>query len=442
MAVFQIRQNNAYTTQDTFDLALGVDGMDSGRQNFYAPSGDWTEALFVMPPLAAGTHELALSWWNTRANTFLEVGAVEIRAYGGPDADSNGLPDWMDTRFSKISSLSAQAAFSWTSPLCVEGTARYLAQTLVGWESASGPTNAVPFAGVGDRWYIDVPLLEGAVTPVLVTPDGNGSVVTNEVLWQALDLTAPATNALEVRVGDAVLLADSAGTNGYAVTLDGGAFTNLTLSATPEPFVFASAGDYGIAPEGGTSGVPVTVRAVAASFGGDILCVAGTPRSVECPGLPSEGVVIDYDSRLSVGAEPSAAGGTRLNLTSITPDELRLVARLGGDGPVLDSAGVNAVYGDHGTYWREVELYPDGVRAVEVRLQVGNITPDIRVVLTIFVSGVTFEDGTLVKVLTYEDFDADGVCRYRFLQSPGATTSTCHNTRYYQGDVLIGGSNL
>jgi hypothetical protein len=115
-----------------------------------------------------------------------------------------------------------------------------------------------------------------------------------------------------------------------------------------------------------------------------------------------------------------------------------MVARLGEDGPVLDATAVNAVYGDNGSYWREVALYPDGMRAVEVRLQVGNITPDIRVVLNIFVSGVTFEDGALTRVLTYEDFDESGVCVYRMLQSPGSTTSTCHTTRYYQGNVLIG----
>jgi hypothetical protein len=119
-----------------------------------------------------------------------------------------------------------------------------------------------------------------------------------------------------------------------------------------------------------------------------------------------------------------------------------MVARLGGDGPVLDSAAVNAVYGDNGSYWREVEVYPDGVRSVEVRLQLGNITPDISIVLTIFVSGVTFEDGTLVKVLTAADFDADGVCRYRLLQSPGSTTSTCHTTRIYQGATYVGGAPL
>lgn len=443
MAVFRIRQNNAYTAQDTFDLALTAGGLPSGRQIFYAPAGSWAEALFVLPPLAAGTHTLSLSWWNTRANTFLEVGGLDIRVYGGPDTDGNGRADWMDTRFSNMSSLEELPLFSWTSPLCVEGAGVYLGQALVGWETAEGMTNAVPLAGVGDRWYLDVPLLPDTSTLILVTPDGNGTVVSNEVRWQSFDLAAPFTNALLVRAGDALLLADAFGPNGYGVTLDGTLLTNLTVCAEPVPFVFSEEGDYVIAPADEVSESPVLlVRAVAASFGGNILCVAGTPRSLECVGLPLGDVVIDHDNRLGVEVEPADAGGTRLTVSSVTTERLRLVARLGEDGPVLDSAAVSAVYGDNGTYWREVELYPDGVRAVEVRLQVGNVTPDIRVVLTIFVSGVTFEDGSLVKVLTYEDFDESGVCRYRLLQSPGSTTSTCHRTLYYQGDTPIGGYTL
>jgi hypothetical protein len=182
------------------------------------------------------------------------------------------------------------------------------------------------------------------------------------------------------------------------------------------------------------------VRAVSASFGGDALCVAGTLRVWDCPGIPADDVCVDYDSRLSAESSPLPAGGTRFTLSSVHASTLRMVARLEEEGPVLDSAAVNAVYGDNGSYWREVELFPDGVRAVEVRLQLGNITPDIRVELKIFVAGVTFEDGSLVKILTYGDFDENGVCRYRFLQAPGSTTSVCHTTRIYQGDVYVGGS--
>jgi hypothetical protein len=440
MAVFRICQNNIYTAQDAFDLALGADGMPSGRQVFYASNGSWTEALFVLPPLAAGRHELTLTWWNTAANTFLEVGALEIRSYGGPDADADGVPDWLEARASRVAAFAAPPASSWVSPVCVEGAGRYLEQAGVAWETLDGVTNATPFPGVGDRWYLDVPLLLDAPTAFAVTADGGVTAATNTLSWQPFDLSAPPTNAVVLRAGDSLLLASSAGETAFEFFLGGVAVTNLTFGASPAAFAFPSAGEYVVAEAGGTSGVPVAVRAVAASFGGDALCVAGTPRVWNCPGIPTNGVCVDVDDRLTASASPLASGGTAFTLLSVSPSALRMVARLGDDGPVIDSAAVNAVYGDNGTYWREVEVFPDGVRVVEVRLQLGNVTPDIRVVLTIFVSGVTFEDGTLVKVLTAADFDADGVCRYRLLQSPGSTSSTCHTTRIYQGSTYVGGN--
>ena len=442
MAVFRIRQANVYTAQNAFDLALNADGMPTGRQVFYASHGTWSEALFVLPPLAAGSHELALTWWNTRANTFLEVGALEIRAYGGPDSDADGVPDWLEARASRVAAFFAPPASSWVSPVCVEGAARYLEQTSVVWATEDGATNAVPRAGVGDRWYLDVPLLADSPTEVAVSNDGGVTAATNVVAWQPFDLSAPPTNAVVLRNGDALLLASSVGEAAYDVTLGGVAVTNLTLGASPSAFVFPSAGDYLVFAAGGTSGVPVAVRAVSASFGGDALCVAGTPRVWSCPNIPTNGVCVDFDIGITLSSAPLESGGTSFTLLSVSPTALRMVARLGEDGPVVDAAAVNVVYGDRGDYWREVEVFPDGVRAVEISLQIGNVTPDIRIVLNVFVSGVTFEDGSLTKVLTYADFDADGICRYRLLQSPGSTSSTCHTVLIYQGDEFIGGSSL
>jgi len=57
------------------------------------------------------------------------------------------------------------------------------------------------------------------------------------------------------------------------------------------------------------------------------------------------------------------------------------------------------------------------------------------------VSGVTFDDGTLIKTLTSNDFDSLGVCRIRFIRAAGVKTSTCHITKVYQGGELIGWPN-
>jgi hypothetical protein len=117
-----------------------------------------------------------------------------------------------------------------------------------------------------------------------------------------------------------------------------------------------------------------------------------------------------------------------------------MVARLGANGPVLDSAKVSAIQGDHGTYFKVVETFADGSRMTEVRLQLGYVPSDLVVQLHIFVGGVTFLDGTLNKTLTAADFNELGVCTYRLIQSAESRTSTCHTTRIYQGGIYIGGN--
>ena len=59
------------------------------------------------------------------------------------------------------------------------------------------------------------------------------------------------------------------------------------------------------------------------------------------------------------------------------------------------------------------------------------------VTLEIFVSGVTFEDGTRTKTLTADDFDANGHITLRFIKARGVTTSVCHRTYIYQDVKLI-----
>ncbi len=63
--------------------------------------------------------------------------------------------------------------------------------------------------------------------------------------------------------------------------------------------------------------------------------------------------------------------------------------------------------------------------------------PGLSLVLEIFASGVTFDDGTRTKALTAADFDENGLCRVRFVKARGVVSSVCHRTRIYQNGTLI-----
>ena len=74
---------------------------------------------------------------------------------------------------------------------------------------------------------------------------------------------------------------------------------------------------------------------------------------------------------------------------------------------------------------------------MEVSLLLGALAENMSVTLEIFVSGVTFEDGTRTKTLTAADFDENGRYVIRFVKARGVTTSVCHRTYIYQDGKLI-----
>ncbi len=63
-----------------------------------------------------------------------------------------------------------------------------------------------------------------------------------------------------------------------------------------------------------------------------------------------------------------------------------------------------------------------------------NVAPRVDII----VAGVTFEDGSVTKWLTAEDFDDSGMTKLRFAVSPGVATSFCHQMTLMEGDTVLG----
>jgi len=450
---FSVTQRNALTTQGLFDLTLYVDGLFCGRRQVTAPYGTTATAMFLLPELPAGQHTARLVWRNIKANTFLQVNSLTLRAYSGPDADENGIADWVESRLAALFDVETLPQESIVSPVCLEGTSEWIEQVAVIADYApDGAAVQQPTVrtGIRDGWYADVHLSPTNDTLVAVSGQAESHDQDILVTWAPLNLFADHayTNGLPVRTGSSLLLAalPQAFTNGtaqIAISLNGSTLTNAVMAADAAPlqYRFVNSGTYLVTAafaSGETlTNAALTVSAVHAAFPmSEIVTVAGTARTLAAPAIPTN-IVLQADPALQLTAVPRAAGGTTLTVNNIYDNPLGIVARLGENGPVLDSTRVATVYGDRGTYWRVTETYPDGSRLVMVRLQLGNVPENIRVVLDIFVGGVVFLDGTRKLTLTAADFDDTGSATYYMIQGAAVTTSTCHRTAYYDGTTLI-----
>lgn len=440
-----IGQHNSFATTFSFDLSLFVDGIFVSRQVVEAPVGATEDAYFFLPEVSAGEHEFRLVWRNWEVNTFLAVRDLRFVNFGGPDLDGDGIPDWKNHRADTSSHLDALPLESIVSPLCIEG--RDLWRDILEVEVEYPETNAV-FATVktiGDGFYADIPLSTNGVATVSLR-DRSLSESFN-VAWKPFDVFEEdyATNALVVRTGDALRIApyESAeseveisvadGTNGWVCV------TNWTESAAT-PYVFEAEGLYLVTvTHGGLllgDSAHALVEVVRSRFplrNPAILFEA--EQTLTCPELSPRNV-LEHDAELQLCAE-AAGDGVTLSLLAHADRDLGLVSRLSDGGAISDAVQATPVWADNGTYYRVVDTYADGSQLVEVSLLLGAIPEGTSVVLEIFVSGVTFEDGTRTKTLTAADFDADGHYTIRFVRARGVTGSVCHRTYIYQNGKLI-----
>ena len=440
-----VGQHCVYSKAGTFDLSLYVDGLFVARQVVTAPYGTRTDAFFFLPEIPSGEHEFRLVWRNWEVNTFLAVHDLRFVSFGGADADGNGVPDWKDYRAAESSALGELPLESLVSPLCIEG--RDLWRDILDVDVEYPETNAV-FATVktiGDGFYADIPLPEDGTATISL--HDRSLAESFSVLWRDFDVFDGeyATNAIVIRTGDALKIAPHDGGESEVSICrasNSGAWAAVTnwAESVSTPYVFETQGMYlvTVSREGlfgsyvGYALVDV-VRSRFPKRNPAILLDAG--QTLSCPDLSPRNV-LEHDAELQLGAEVSGSGVT-LSLLTHADRDLGLVSRLFDGGAISDAVQVTPMWADNGTYYRVADTFADGSQLVEVSLLLGAVPEGTTVTLTIFVSGVTFDDGTRTKTLTAADFDENGHCTIRFIRARGVKTSVCHSTRIYQDGKLI-----
>jgi hypothetical protein len=90
-----------------------------------------------------------------------------------------------------------------------------------------------------------------------------------------------------------------------------------------------------------------------------------------------------------------------------------------------------------------IETFADGSMLVQTNLELSPKVENLIVTLNIFVSGVTFEDSTLVKTLNTSAFTLDAesgkyLYPYQMIVTPGIKTGTCHTIKVMQGSEQAG----
>ena len=422
-------------------LRITLDGEFIYREKIRAIGKEDIVIPLHTPSMASGVHNLSIWFDNYVEHTHLRIREIRLNKLVGPDANANGLDDWLEARYRNWNSLEVPSE-SYVSPVCLQGTAKFLSESLLNGEGLK--------RGADEDWYQDVSMSATGVTElVFQTGHGTAAVQTNvSIEWVPFDVAN--LQQFTLRKGDALRLwaypqsFDPAAALVLDVSIPGLSFEQ-NGSSEPVPFTFDQVGQWqvSITCSDGQSTVQASCQ----------ITVVEAQLPLENPAVWEKqyrpwaldnmdaSVTLQSFGNLAVLDADSDANNNRsveMVIQERAPESL--VARLGDVGPVIASADVDPfiVYSTDDTYVKVIEVYPNGDRLVETAVVSSPVLESIDIELTIFVPGVMFEDGTKVKVLNHSDFDEIGVATVRLIHPAGRPSSVCHRLKAWQGNVLLG----
>ncbi len=84
-----------------------------------------------------------------------------------------------------------------------------------------------------------------------------------------------------------------------------------------------------------------------------------------------------------------------------------------------------------------IQTFSDGSRLVEGTISLSEVPEGLEVRIEVVRAGAIFDDGTVTRVVTAEDFDENGLYRYRILVGPGIDGAACHSISFEQDGVRL-----
>lgn len=414
----QSRYNS--TGVNTYSIKVDVDDVYIGRISL-APTVDQSDIGNILTPwLSAGEHTVRFYVDNALTHRAFQINGFDLEYIGGVDANINNVPDWMEARLDANNGIETTVTSSPVSPLCLEGRSRYRALSAL----ADG-TELLPLPDYG--WYTNIALNPAQAVTVEVEFENSAVIESADFTWTATDvLTA---GDMTLRVGDTLLLTalDLNDPADQVIQITVGADDPVaSTESTPVQHIFDTAGTYTVQALVGSLTDSFTVTVVDGDLGEGFNLLA--KRDFDwIPPLIGASSILQSDGQLGVdeiqGSDPRG-----FTLRTQDSETRYLASRISEDGAVLDHVAVQGfqLYNNTETHISIIDTYEDGDVLVSMGLVLDNIPEDIEVSVRIFVSGVTFSDGSIEKLLTAADFDELGRATLYFIKPAETKTSVCH----------------
>lgn len=432
----------------TVDIAI-VRTSDSKRWEIGAfplrdDEGEATRVLTLLPWLPAGSYKAEIAIRNISESRNVRVDRLRIVEASGVDADSNGIADWVESRLGQENGLLTVATTSAVSPVCLEGTARNLADSTL----AADSQPVAMTAGPDTRWFANAALPPDGTPRAIEATFENGWLVQNHaVAWTPTNVIAG--GAITLRTGDSLRLTAFPGTvadSGTVVITGAGTAINTTADV-PVARTFSTAGTFTVnashtdAASSVTTG-SMTVKVVSANFGNPFL--VRTERWRDWTTSVPATLPLEFDSRLKVAELSPVSGAYKLKVSTIADKPVHLFARSEAAGSVAARGTVDPyLIGDayESGYVEVLDTLPGGVILGRISVVADRLPAGGYVEVQIWAGGAQFENGTGLIKLYANAFDANGVALVNvYYPSSAAISSFCayYRLKDASGNLLSG----
>ncbi|MEM6885866.1 MAG: LamG-like jellyroll fold domain-containing protein, partial [Verrucomicrobiota bacterium] len=166
-------------------LVVSLAGSQLGTINKLLDEGETGVGYVVTPWLNKGKHHVSILWDNVRHDKTIKIKSVRLVKVDGKDKDKNKIPDWVDHRLESGNGADLSAEFSYVSPYCLEGKARFVNGLTI---TADKKKEIKVYPAPNSGWYADVPLDAKDSTAIKIQFENKAYHEKHKIKWESLNL--------------------------------------------------------------------------------------------------------------------------------------------------------------------------------------------------------------------------------------------------------------
>ncbi len=420
---------------ESLNVQVSIDGQNIEKKSLFFAYGASSLLSSLTPFLEQGTHKVTLFFNNYTARRNPVIKSLKLVKPTGVDSNGNQIPDWIESQVAGRQQITFLESSSMTSPAFVEGVSLPNQFPVV--SSTHGHT-ALRAVTSSDEWFTNVNLSPEGSTSLQF--DFNDLSLSRLIQWETTDLNNYKDASLTVRLGDSLKLGGDS-----IISYEYRNQPYLIDAAGYRVHKFSNPGKQTLAvttTTGDTFTVDVNVLKadLADRYNNPITRVIKRTFPIyywETQVSPD--LTIDGGDSMRVNISEhsqNSAGLTRYSWTCSGQESgfHGIAARLYPGGPVLNVLYFNYIQAADAV---DVDLTQSFVSSdfpnntiIRTPIIFDSLPEGATVRVTIFRSGVTFLDGSQVKILEPDDF-IDGVANLEFLFPRGARGGYCHYTEVF-----------